>query len=302
MRKFYVYIYFRMNGIPAYVGKGCGARWSRHKTSKNSNPHLRSLIAQANAIGRELPVVLIRDGLSEEEAHETEIAFIAAIGRETEGGPLVNLTEGGEGTSGWVATPEFRDKCRDRMNAFYEDPANRLAASARSKGNKHNINAPRTEEWCGKISQSLIGNQRTLGYRHTEESRAKMSASGKGKPKSPEWIAKLVARQTGAVYSDERRANMSAALKGRKLSDEHRAAISKAISKGWESRELSDAERAARSERMKGKQYTKGLRHSPESIEKMRKARNGRTTVYRHSPETKEKMSLAARSRKGKSQ
>lgn len=69
---------------------------------------------------------------------------------------------------------------------------------------------------------------------HTPETRAKMSAAKKGKPKSPEHVANVVAalrrpevREKLAAASRERgqspeaRAKLSASLSGRKLSPEH---------------------------------------------------------------------------------
>jgi hypothetical protein len=95
-RDFYVYIYFRLNGIPCYIGKGSGLRWRRHNWN-SGNPHLKAIAKQARG---KLPVIIIRDGLTADEAFAIEVAFIAAIGRADLGtGPLVNLTDGGDGTS-----------------------------------------------------------------------------------------------------------------------------------------------------------------------------------------------------------
>src|SRR6188472_3079965 len=96
---FYVYVCFRpWDGSPCYVGKGHGKRWSSFP--KNRNKKLLAIVAEA---GGKIPSVKIRDGLSEAEAFEIEVAFIAAIGR-GEDGPLVNATKGGEGTFGITFT------------------------------------------------------------------------------------------------------------------------------------------------------------------------------------------------------
>lgn len=101
--QFYVYIIFRPDGRPCYVGKGHGDRWTR--TRGLGNPHLARIITKA---GDDLPRVKIRDGLTEAEAFEIERALIKAIGREKDGGPLVNLTDGGEGL--FNPAPEVRAK------------------------------------------------------------------------------------------------------------------------------------------------------------------------------------------------
>lgn len=93
-RDFYVYILFRPNGHPCYVGKGQGDRWLHHER-RPSNRHLKRIIRKA---GGTIPRIKVREDLLETEAFETEIALITAIGRKDLGrGPLVNLTGGGEG-------------------------------------------------------------------------------------------------------------------------------------------------------------------------------------------------------------
>src|ERR1700761_7893189 len=103
--EFYLYVYFRLNGSPCYIGKGCGQRWLSHEQKNRcSNHRLRALIERA---GGELPKLKIREGLTNDEASAMEIAFIAAIGRGRKG-PLVNMTDGGEGTVGNVLSAESR--------------------------------------------------------------------------------------------------------------------------------------------------------------------------------------------------
>ena len=93
MKEFYVYVMFKPNGSPCYVGKGSGGRWAIKDRSYNT--HLMRIIKKYG----ELATVKVRSGLTEEEAFQVEIALISAIGRSPYG-PLANLTDGGEGTSG----------------------------------------------------------------------------------------------------------------------------------------------------------------------------------------------------------
>lgn len=63
-RRFYVYVVFRPNGEPCYIGKGTGPRWRLHPKHRN-NPHLKRI---ANlAPDRRLPTVVIRSELTEDE-------------------------------------------------------------------------------------------------------------------------------------------------------------------------------------------------------------------------------------------
>ena len=52
-----------------------------------------------------------------------------------------------------------------------------------------------SDEHRAKISESLIGNQRCLGYRHNDESKAKNSAAGKGRVVSEETRLKMSVAQ-----------------------------------------------------------------------------------------------------------
>ena len=143
--EFYVYVIFRPNGIPCYVGKGKGQRADHHARFSHSK-HLRNIF---NKAGGKLPVVKVREGLTDAEACATEIAFIAAIGRIDLGtGPLVNLCEGGQGLAGHVKSAETRAKL-----------------SLALKG------VPRTAEWLANMSKSRMGMKRS------PESRAKQSAT-----------------------------------------------------------------------------------------------------------------------------
>lgn len=131
---------------------------------------------------------VIKTCTSKEELNYWEKYFIAVFKSKKPYG--YNLTDGGEGTVGYHLTPEA----------------------------------------CAKISAknsiSLLGNKNALGYRHTPKSCAKMSAIRKGKPKSPEWRAKIAAANTGKKFTPERCANIAASKTGKPLSAKHRTKIS----------------------------------------------------------------------------
>lgn len=112
MNTFYVYALFRENGVPFYIGKGQGDRWLVHeyhaRATKRRDARC-SIIRRMQSAGRDVPKIKLHEGLTEATACAYEIALIAAIGRDNVG-PLVNLTDGGEGKSGWVTSPETRAK------------------------------------------------------------------------------------------------------------------------------------------------------------------------------------------------
>jgi hypothetical protein len=132
--------------------------------------------------GGSLPAVKVREHLPEVVALETEAALISAIGRQVDGGPLVNLTIGGNGgISGYSHTHE-----------------------ARRNIGAPKIGKPRSAETRAKISASKTG------VRHSAVSRANMSAGQKNRPvKSAVERAGISARQLGVPRSAETKARIS---------------------------------------------------------------------------------------------
>ncbi len=87
-----VYVIFDLKGRPRYIGKGSGSRPFAH-ARQTHNLRLQQLYRRT---ADELPICVIREGLTDAEAFEIEIALIAAVGRCDLGeGPLYNLAEGG---------------------------------------------------------------------------------------------------------------------------------------------------------------------------------------------------------------
>lgn len=95
MKNYYTYAYLREDGTPYYVGKGKGNRSHRKYHTVAVPPFDRILI--------------LKKDLSEDEAIQHEIYMIAVLGRKDSGtGILRNLTNGGEGTSGYSHREETK--------------------------------------------------------------------------------------------------------------------------------------------------------------------------------------------------
>ena len=75
--KFYVYQYLTEDGQPYYIGKGCGKRIHKPHTSTSLPPKERRII--------------IKDGLSNEEAKTLEGELISKYKRKIDGGILDNI-------------------------------------------------------------------------------------------------------------------------------------------------------------------------------------------------------------------
>lgn len=111
-----------------------------------------------------------------------------------------------------------------------------------------------------------------LGILHTEEAKAKMSKTRKGKIKSPEWQANIIKAITGKKRTIEQKLEMSRIRKGKRLSNEVRVNMAK----GQLGRKHSEESKLKRSILLKGKPFNnpkKNPKHSEETKAKMSLAR-----------------------------
>lgn len=153
--KFYTYVYrdpSRKNE-PIYVGKGQDDRAYVHLKNAQNN-YLRNRLAKMKRNGIE-PIINVVDMTSEALAIQCEIDTIARFGRkDLKLGPLLNQTDGGEGTSGCIPSPETCQKQSDAKkgenNPMYgksHSPEHRKKMSDAKKGKpKPRITCPH----CGK--------------------------------------------------------------------------------------------------------------------------------------------------------
>ena len=213
---FYVYVYFFLDGRPAYVGKGHGDRWRGGHSNKQLNGAVRNA-------GGSLPVVVVRDGLTEVEAFATEIAFIVAIGRADLGtGPLLNHTDGGQGVVGLRHREELKARMRELKLAFYEDPEARKKIS---EGTRRVVSDPEVRARTSEAQRRRF---------EDPEERERHSAVLTGRTLSPEHRAAIGAGLTGGKRSEESRKRMSAWQIGRKMSPEARKKMSEAAKRRFQ--------------------------------------------------------------------
>jgi hypothetical protein len=173
MHTFYTYVWI-IDGVERYVGFGSEpARWMAHLHRGRSyfSRFLRARRKEESKIG-----VNIFAHKSIEDAQKHEIALIAQFGRANTGcGPLMNLTDGGEGTIGRVDSEDTKTK----RNAAVSRGKTGVRLSAAHKRN--------------------VGLSR-LGHIQSENTKAKISAANKGKNTgrihTPENIAKRSKRCT----------------------------------------------------------------------------------------------------------
>lgn len=160
----YVYEDLFFDYEPIYVGKGNLNRPKRHKIlyKNNVNRFYSKLISIVENTNMFPNYIIFKDNLTEEEANTEEINLIKKIGRIEQNGPLTNMSDGGDGQSGWIMPDSVK-----------------LKKSISMSGKKF---GPITEETRRKISESKKGKPNNCkGKTMSDESKKKMSEAKKGK-------------------------------------------------------------------------------------------------------------------------
>jgi hypothetical protein len=238
---FYCYVLFRLDGSPFYVGKGRRNRWLVHeKEAKHGRSHKDHIILQIKEQGRDVPKVKVAHGLSHDQAVSVEIAMIAAIGRGADG-PLVNLTDGGDGmhdATGEIGRKISKAKTGVKTGPRPRDFVERQAAAFRGKKlppmserRREQNRKMMLEVWSTPEGRAKRADAGMKGRTHTEETKEKMREAALSRP----------------PVSDASRAKMSATRRGKKASPGAIAARSKGLREYWSNTE----NRAKQSEAMK---------------------------------------------------
>lgn len=201
---YYVYEHWRLDRDECfYVGKG---KAGRAFSSKNRNRHHKAICAKLSREGFSMEVRMVATGLCEKEAFALEVERISFW--RSAGVDLVNVTNGGEGTSGMRHTDDVK-RHLSAMNKgkpavfkgrhHTEEAKAILSAKAKLRG------PPKlTPETIEKIAQSHRGRKRSV------ETCAKISAAKAGKPN---WAKGKPSKLKGRVLSEETRLKMSEAKK-----------------------------------------------------------------------------------------
>lgn len=198
---------------PFYVGKGTGSRVSQHVKETLSKPELktrkhqkiRSILKEGNVLHKK-----ISTNLENFEALELEVLLIETIGRVEKNGPLVNLTNGGDGLS------EPSDEVRRKIS---ESSKNRVVSESTKEKLKQNwinklslvdrivlkrgLSKKEAEEIVTKLNQ--VKSEKMKKYRHTEEAKQKISVANKGRKKIfSENHRKAISKSKKGVFLGEK--------------------------------------------------------------------------------------------------
>lgn len=173
---YYTYAYLREDGTPYYIGKGKAGRI-------NNKLHTIHLPPEE---GRR---IFLKQNLTDEEARKHEVYMIAVLGRKDLGtGILRNLTNGGEGTSGFVMSEETKRKIGEKQ---------------RGEEN-HNYGKIFPVETRKKMSENQMGEKNNFyGKTHTLETKQKISKKSKGRTLSLEARQKISKVHKGKNISVE---------------------------------------------------------------------------------------------------
>jgi hypothetical protein len=205
--KYYTYVYLREDGTPYYIGKGKGKRAYNKSKGEVRPPKDKSKI------------IFLKQNLTEEEAFKHEVYMIAVFGRKDLGtGILHNKTNGGDGTSGWVPTEEWKKKLSEvnKGKLYSEEYKKKMSEILKgriiSEETKRKMSKPKTEETKRKMSKANKGaNNPNYGKSHSEETKRKISEGMKGRKLSEETKIKMSKPKT-----EETKKKMSSAQIGNK--------------------------------------------------------------------------------------
>lgn len=153
-RKFYVYVHRRKtDGAIFYVGKGGGKTKRLHDTS-NRNKLWRAVADECGFSAQ-----IVKSDMPEACSLSLEKALIHSVGRSK----LVNMTSGGQGTSGRNATKETIEKLRSASRGKIR------SISAREKQGNSLRGRKQSAETIAKRSDKIRG--RPLSLDHAEKAR-----------------------------------------------------------------------------------------------------------------------------------
>jgi hypothetical protein len=196
MNNFYTYAYLREDGTPYYIGKG--------KKDRIHNPLHNSI---------HLPPkerrIFLKQNLTEEEAFKHEIYMIDVFGRKDLGtGILRNMTNGGQGVSGRVASKYFRKRIKElHISGFYKEKceeffskesqiiAGKKGGTTTRKSNKGifspNYDRTLAAREAGKKGGAAQRDKKLGIFAMTDEQKKEASRKGSAAVRSQKWKCKI---------------------------------------------------------------------------------------------------------------
>jgi hypothetical protein len=245
----FIYVIVNSATLKIYIGQHKGNSLKQYLQRKlSAAAHLEASGSYLFASMRKHPKdvwsihPLVSDLQTREECNHWEKLLIKALNVQN---PKVgyNICDGGEGFTGTFTdetrqkmsashtgskhSPESRAKMRKPKPAGHGDKVSAaMIGNTRATGHKNSLGFRHTEEHKEKMSALMLGNKYGLGIKHSEEHKAKISAAlagennpNFGKKMSEEQKAKLAAIQTGKKCSEETKEKMRIAQQTRRAAE-----------------------------------------------------------------------------------
>ena len=223
--KFYVYVYLDPRPLklnqPVYVGKGTGDRDLSHWSRGSHNKPLQDFLSHLRGRNMTALVERVFETDDEQEAFAKEMQLIELYGRrDLKTGTLFNRTDGGEGPSGLLRTPEQKAVDAAHTLKHWEDPAYRakVVTAQQEAQSTPEARANKSLASLKTWQDTEVRSKRQVGIkagRSTEASKAKTSAQAKGQWADPSYAASQTANNKEIANRPEVKAAKAAALKAK---------------------------------------------------------------------------------------
>jgi hypothetical protein len=206
----YVYVWFRSDGNPFYVGVG---RKNRYKSLLRRNPYTLNVVKTEGGIGAVRKVIFAVD--SWESGCALEQLLIARFGRSNVGtGILTNMTDGGEGTINKVVTERTKRAVAEANRNRVWTNESKTKSSETSKGRQVTIETREKLRvlFKGKRRPSHVLEAMRLGaetaiaegrHRWVNSDAHKRHFTSKVQPKAAEWHASEEGKEFHSKLSKE---------------------------------------------------------------------------------------------------
>ena len=184
-----IYKHLKPCGEVFYIGIGQEEKRAKSKSDRNNYWH-----NVVNKYGYE--VQILKSDLTWEDACEMEKVLISWFGRRDLGlGTLVNLTDGGEGNVGWVAS----DETRARMSKSKKGKLSHNYGKKASKEAKEKMSISATGR---KHSEESKEKNRIASSNVSEETKLKRYLKNKGLKRTPEQCKRISESKMNTLLLD----------------------------------------------------------------------------------------------------
>ena len=160
MSKFYTYCYLNENNKPYYIGKGTGRRAYKVHDNVSVPPKNR--------------IIILKRNLSEKDAYRHETYMISVFGRKSDGGILLNVSDGGGDPPCWTGK-KHKEISKQKISAAVSGKNHPQYGKSLSEEHKQKIRD--TKLLNKKLGKYNGGNSK--GYTLSEETKRKMSEAKK---------------------------------------------------------------------------------------------------------------------------